>query len=38
MTNPTQLPTWLARVPLQATWTGWRTMQNLAHQTGYWHP
>lgn len=38
MPDPTQLPTWLARVPLQAAWTGWHTMQTLTQHTGYWNP
>ena len=38
MPYPTQLPTWLARVAHAPTWTGWHTMQALAHQAGYWNP
>ena len=38
MTYPAQLATWLTRVAHAPTWTGWRTMQTLAHHTGYWNP
>ena len=38
MTNPTQLPTWLAHVAHAPTWTGWATMQQLAQGGHPWMP